>query len=64
MKSRQIVPYKGEKYSLTVEQTWREDKYNNYGYVASSRMPKNDDILGAFGCQETNKISLGEWNDP
>ena len=64
MKSRQIVSYKGEKYSLTVEQTWREDKYNIYSYVASSRMPKNDDILGTFGCQETNKISLGEWNDP
>ena len=64
MKIKQIISYKGEKDSLTVEQTWRKDKYNIYGYVGSSRMPKNEDILGTFGCQGTNKASLGEWNDP
>lgn len=31
-----------------------------YRYVSSSRMSKNVDILGAFGCQWTGKSSLGE----
>ena len=60
MKSSQIVSHRGEKYSLTVEQTSGQDKYNNYGYVGSSRMPKNEDILGTFGCQGKSKSSLGE----
>ena len=40
---------------MTVEQTWGKVKYNIYGYVGISRMSKNEDILGVFGCQGTGK---------
>ena len=63
IKIRQTVSYRGEKYSLTKEQTWALDKYNIYGYIGSSRMPKNEDVLGTFGFQGTSKSLLGEWND-
>ena len=47
-----------------MEQTWGEYKYNIYGYVGSSIMPKNEDILDTFGCQEISKKPLGQLNDP
>ena len=32
------------------------------GMLGAPECPKNEDILGTFGCQEISKSSLGKWN--